>query len=156
MGKCANHILIVGSDPTLRDLIRDVLTEERKGDRIEVASTVGESLLRMERDPVDLLVFDESMSGEDGLWLIERTQALHMAVHAALITAADRDEVMERRRVRRTSFALFVKPFSMDALLRYIDHALAKRVSGTPETAQRKGACKGDHLFTLEFEPVLN
>lgn len=126
MGKRTKRILIVGDEPILRDLLRDILVEERMDARVEATGMAGELLqgklcLHTDRDPVDVLIVDGTMSGTDALTLIERAQAFHPEMHAILITAADRDEIEERGRHRSASFTLFTKPFSIDALLRHID-----------------------------------
>jgi len=116
----SKHILIVGSDSTLRDLLCEVVRQEVPGIEVHSARSVPEAVLTGRHRAPDVLVVDASLSGTDGIEIIERVQAVHPGTQAILITAADRDEMRERGRLRAASFALFSKPFSIDAFLQHV------------------------------------
>jgi DNA-binding response OmpR family regulator len=121
-----HHILIVDSNPRLRDLLREMLTEERADDKIETASSGREALVTMRRERADILIADWQMPDMDGMTLVELTKALYPNTHAILLTTADQDEVQERRHHRQISFTSFTKPFSIETFLGHIDQVLTQ------------------------------
>jgi len=64
------RILMVDDDPGIRDVVSDFLSKH--GYRVETAGDAREMDLVMERGPVDLIVLDVMMPGEDGLAVCRR------------------------------------------------------------------------------------
>jgi len=64
------RILIVDDDPGIRDVISEFLT--RHGYRVDEASDARAMDLALQRGPVDLIVLDVMMPGEDGLSVVRR------------------------------------------------------------------------------------
>lgn len=137
------RILIVDGDPLMRALLCDILKEERAHDQVEVVDSAQEALASMRHEPANILITDWQMPDMDGLTLIEAVQLLHPKTHAILMTAADQDEVKERRRNRPASFTSFTKPFSIEAFLAHVDQALTQTdqfgaAQGNSDTSDRR------------------
>jgi DNA-binding response OmpR family regulator len=149
------HILIVDDDPLMRNLMRDILIEERAGDQVETAASGWEALRMMNQGSVDILIADWQMPDMSGIRLIELAQALYPATHVVLVTPVDQREVQERRRGRKISFTSFTKPFSIDAFLAHIASLLTEKSGPTtePELARRRGLDEG--RANSRFSPVL-
>ena len=131
------RVLIIGSDRILINLLCDVIQSERSDVIVETKETMPERYPVARQEPSDLLIVDGSMSGQDGLELISRVQTRCPKTGAVLITAADREEIHERQQRTMASFALFTKPFSIDAFLSHLDRVLGKAnagVSGSSRT----------------------
>lgn len=120
------HILIVDKDRRMRDLIRDILAEERADSKVATASSALEALKMMNRQPVDILITGWQMPHMDGLALIETVQLFYPNTHAILTTTADQDEIKERSRDRAAAFRLFVKPFPIASFVEHVDQVLRR------------------------------
>lgn len=120
------RVLIIGSDQVLRDLLCDVIQSERGDVVVDSSKTVPERYLVEGQEPLDLLIVDGALSGQNGLDLISAVQARRPQASAILITAADREEIRERRQHTTASFTLFTKPFSIDSFLSHLDRVLGK------------------------------
>ena len=66
----AAHILMVDDDPGIRDVVSDFLG--RHGYAVSTAGDAREMEQALERDPVDLIVLDVMLPGEDGLAICRR------------------------------------------------------------------------------------
>jgi DNA-binding response OmpR family regulator len=111
----------------MRNLMRDILMEERTGDQIETADSGWEALRMMNQGATDVLIADWQMPDMSGIRLVELTQALYPGTHVVLVTPVDQREVQERRRGRKISFTSFTKPFSIDAFLAHIASLLPEK-----------------------------
>ncbi|MFN3522842.1 MAG: response regulator [Phenylobacterium sp.] len=67
------RILMVDDDPGIRDVVSDFLG--RHGYQVETAADAREMELALERGPVDLVVLDVMLPGEDGLAICRRMAA---------------------------------------------------------------------------------
>jgi DNA-binding NtrC family response regulator len=158
-GKVKYNILIANDDPRLRDLLCEMLSEERSDVKIKTADSGLEALTMLYNKPVAILIADWQMPDTDGLALIELAQAIQPQTHAILLTAADQDEVQERRHKRRVSFESFTKPFSIEAFLGHIDRVLAQ--TGLPAIAthnkdEKRGRRTNDRQPQSTLRPALN
>ncbi len=87
--KQADRILVVDDDARIRDLLRRYLTQE--GFEVIVAED-GKALTRiMMRDPIDLIVLDLMMPGEDGLSICRRLRAASDRTPIIMLTAKGED-----------------------------------------------------------------
>lgn len=157
--KVSHRILIVDDNPKLRDLVRDILLEERAGDRIVTASSASDALAVVHHEPADVLITDWQMPpGMDGLTLIETVQFLHPETQAILMTTADQDEVHERSFKRPASFTFFAKPFSIEAFLAHIDQLLTQRdiAAEMPLDAVQGDGDEGSHRSKPGLRPALS
>jgi two-component system, OmpR family, phosphate regulon response regulator OmpR len=87
--KPADRILVVDDDARIRDLLRRYLAQE--GFEVIVAED-GKALTRiMMRDPIDLIVLDLMMPGEDGLSICRRLRAAGDRTPIIMLTAKGED-----------------------------------------------------------------
>jgi two-component system, OmpR family, phosphate regulon response regulator OmpR len=87
--KQGDRILVVDDDARIRDLLRRYLTQE--GFEVIVAED-GKALTRiMMRDPIDLIVLDLMMPGEDGLSICRRLRAAGDRTPIIMLTAKGED-----------------------------------------------------------------
>ena len=87
--KQADRILVVDDDARIRDLLRRYLAQE--GFEVIVAED-GKALTRiMMRDPIDLIVLDLMMPGEDGLSICRRLRAAGDRTPIIMLTAKGED-----------------------------------------------------------------
>ena len=87
--KQADRILVVDDDARIRDLLRRYLAQE--GFEVIVAED-GKALTRiMMRDPIDLIILDLMMPGEDGLSICRRLRAAGDRTPSIMLTAKGED-----------------------------------------------------------------
>jgi two-component system, OmpR family, phosphate regulon response regulator OmpR len=87
--KQADRILVVDDDARIRDLLRRYLSQE--GFEVIVAED-GKALSRtMMRDPIDLIILDLMMPGEDGLSICRRLRAAGDRTPIIMLTAKGED-----------------------------------------------------------------
>jgi two-component system response regulator AdeR len=83
-----DHILIVDDDREIRQMLADYL--QKNGLRTSVAGDGREMRAALETTPVDLIVLDVMMPGDDGLVLCRNLRASkHRAIPVLMLTARD-------------------------------------------------------------------
>lgn len=80
----SQHILVVDDEAQIRELLSVYF--RRQGFEVTTAATSGESLQILARGPVDLVVLDIGLEGEDGLRLLEKIKANHPNVRVIMLT----------------------------------------------------------------------
>ncbi|MFZ4833686.1 response regulator [Rouxiella sp. Mn2063] len=81
-----DHILIVDDDRDIRDLIADYL--KKNGLRVTVAANGKQMRALLDTTPIDLVVLDVMMPGDDGLTLCrEMRSGKHKAIPVLMLTA---------------------------------------------------------------------
>ena len=85
-----DHIAIVDDDRAIRELLTEQL--ERQGFRVSAAASARELRALLAEMPVDLIVLDVMMPGEDGLSLLKFLRAgVHAATPVLMLTALGDD-----------------------------------------------------------------
>jgi len=84
-----DHLLIVDDDPGIRDLLAQYL--EKHGFRVSTASNGRQMRSLLATTPVDLIVLDLMLPGEDGLTLCRDLRGGATAVPILMLTARDED-----------------------------------------------------------------
>ena len=101
-------VLVVDDEPTIVDLVAEVLADE--GYRVRRAHDGAEALDLIDRDPPDALVTDVMMPRLDGVTLVgrlrERSLAIPVVLMSAVYAGADLPGV-----------AFLAKPFDLERLL---------------------------------------
>jgi two-component system OmpR family response regulator len=82
-------ILMVDDDPGIRDVVSDFLG--RHGYKVETAADAGEMERALERGPVDLIVLDVMLPGEDGLAICRRLTGSEVAPPIIMLSAMGED-----------------------------------------------------------------
>jgi PAS domain S-box-containing protein len=113
------RVLVVDDELDTREMIGALLMDESA--TVLLAGSVVEAVRLLEREPVDLLISDLAMPGEDGYALIARLRSLPRGseVPAIALTGHARAEV--RAEVMRAGFDLHLpKPVDPEELLRVV------------------------------------
>ena len=85
MSGAGARILMVDDDPGIRDVVSDFLG--RHGYKVETAADAAEMDRALERGPVDLIVLDIMMPGEDGLAVCRRLTGAEAAPPIIMLSA---------------------------------------------------------------------
>jgi CheY-like chemotaxis protein len=112
------RVLVVDDAPYVRQVVRDILTED--GAEVTTADSAEEALALLQWERPDVLLSDLAMPGKGGYWLIQQVRALPPGrggvTPAAALTAFTGPEHCAS--VLRAGFQLHVeKPVSLDALI---------------------------------------
>jgi two-component system, OmpR family, response regulator len=89
MAGAGARILMVDDDPGIRDVVSDFLG--RHGYQVETAADAAEMERVLERGPVDLIVLDVMLPGEDGLAVARRLTATEAAPPIIMLSAMGED-----------------------------------------------------------------
>lgn len=140
----AGRILVVDDDARLRDLLRQYLTQQ--GHEVWLAED-GRALDRVRaREPIDLIVLDLMLPGEDGLSICRRLRAV--SAHPPIIMLTARNEDIERIvGLEMGADDYLGKPFNPRELLARIQAILRRSAA-----AEAAGGCARD-LEPLRFGP---
>ncbi len=116
------RVLVVDDEPDARDIMATAL--EASGARVEVAASAHDAFEILERTPIDVLLSDIAMPGEDGFALIRKVRASATGkiarMPAAAVTAFTSPE--DRARALTAGFHVHLaKPFEPMELVRTVD-----------------------------------
>jgi len=141
-GAGATHIVVVDDEEDIRETVREYL--ELQGYRVTPAPH-GEALRRIvASEPVDLVVLDITMPGEDGLSL---TRFLREGPGPAILMLTAAGEAVDRIvGLEMGADDYMAKPFDLRELLARVRAILRRagadgRANGEPTTRVRFGAC---------------
>ena len=124
----AVRILVVDDDPDIHSLL-SASTKEMPWS-LDAAYDGVEALARLTQDgPYDLVLTDICMPRLDGLELLERIQQTSPSTPVVVMTAQNTPDNIVRA-IRDKAFSYFSKPFSPDAVVEMINHALDAPGSG--------------------------
>ena len=121
-------ILMVDDDLRMRELLQRYLTEQ--GFSIKTVSDSKEMTLSLESEPVDLLILDLMLPGEDGLAICRRLRAEGKTTPIIMLTARG-DEVDRIIGLEMGADDYLPKPFNPRELLARIN-AVLRRHEHTP------------------------
>jgi len=113
------QLLVVDDDPSVQDLIHDVLSGA--GYRVETAFDSNEAMERIAHKNYDGLVLDLVLPAEDGLALYDRILELNPYLQNRIIfISGEAREHQLRRVLRRTGAQVLKKPFNILDLIRVL------------------------------------
>ena len=116
-------ILIVDDEKHTRDGLRRLLENDYD---TYVAEDIRGAMDVMEREPIDVLITDLRLAGEDGMTLIDRALKLPHAPIAIMMTAyGSVDTAVEA--MKRGAYDFVTKPFNLDKVEMLIARALKTR-----------------------------
>jgi two-component system OmpR family response regulator len=119
------HILVVDDDPDIREVVHDYLSEE--GFRVSLAADGAAMQGVLDRGPVDLVILDVRLPGEDGLTLAAR---LRQDSRAGIIMLSRKDDLVDRVAGLEVGADDYVaKPFQLRELLARVRSVLRRRGS---------------------------
>lgn len=119
----AKKILMVDDDLRMRELLQRYLTEQ--GFSIKTVSDAKEMALSLESDPVDLVILDLMLPGEDGLAICRRFRGEGMTTPIIMLTARG-DEVDRIIGLEMGADDYLPKPFNPRELLARINAVLRR------------------------------
>ena len=122
MESVAPHVLALDDDPDIRKVLTQYLSEQDL--RITAVSSGREMLQVIENEPVDLLMIDLRLSGEDGLTLAR--QVRDSSSVPILILSGKADEADRVMGLELAADDYVTKPFSMRELLARIRAVLRR------------------------------
>ena len=128
------HILVIDDDPQIRGLLQEYLAEN--GLRVSVASTGKEMSEILAEEPIDLIILDLRLAGEDGM-TIARTLRDQSAIPIVMLTGI-RDEADRVMGLELGADDYLTKPFSPRELLARIRTVLRRQRTppGSGETSR--------------------
>ncbi len=138
------HILVVDDDREIRELLARFLAKH--GLRVTTAQD-GQQMARvLDGEPVDLVVLDLMMPGEDGLALTRRLRGQGSALPIIMLTAMgeDTDRIVG---LEMGADDYLAKPFNPRELLARIKAVLRRSDGGAPSAAPSGGVLAGGERF---------
>ena len=135
MSPSPKHLLVVDDDPKLRDLLRRYLSENQF--EVSLAQDAPSMNRLLQRQPVDLIVLDLMLPGEDGLSIVRRLRGAGERTPIIMLTAKG-DDIDRIVGLEMGADDYIAKPFNPRELLARI-HAVLRRqpppdVPGAPST----------------------
>jgi DNA-binding response OmpR family regulator len=145
------HILVVDDEPGIRKLLQQYLSQQ--GYRVSTAAN-GEAMLRALEDaeragdrPVDAVILDLVMPGEDGLSLMRRLRQAH---DVAIIILTLKSEATDRvEGLERGADDYVTKPFNLRELLARLKSVLRRVKAAGAEATSRTGPALAE---TVRFD----
>jgi DNA-binding response OmpR family regulator len=130
------HVVAVDDDASVRELISDYLTEN--GLRVSTAANGSELNQMMLAGPVDVVLLDVKLPGEDGFTLARN---LRQTSRVPIIMLTGQGHEVDRvLGLELGADDYLVKPFSPRELLARIKAVLRRYVAGDTESASRRDA----------------
>jgi DNA-binding response OmpR family regulator len=126
------HILVIDDDPQIRTLLQEYLAEN--GLRVSVASTGNQMSQILADEPIDLIVLDLRLAGEDGM-AITRSLRDESAIPIVMLTGV-RDEADRVMSLELGADDYLTKPFSPRELLARIRTVLRRTKTAAPGQAR--------------------
>jgi CheY-like chemotaxis protein len=119
-----SSILIADDEPSIRELLRDVL--EPFGVQVYLAGTGQEALIMIEEHHLDLAILDINMPKLDGLSLLRHLREVGNQIPVVIITAHD----ISTHQQRPVNVADYItKPFDPGRVLSTIERTLDHRAA---------------------------
>jgi DNA-binding response OmpR family regulator len=127
------HILVIDDDPQIRALLHEYLSEN--GLRVSAASTGRQMAQILADEPIDLIILDLRLAGEDGM-AIARSLRDQSAIPIVMLTGV-RDEADRVMGLELGADDYLTKPFSPRELLARIRTVLRRTKGAAPDSAKR-------------------
>jgi two-component system OmpR family response regulator len=129
------HVLVLDDEPMMRQMIVDFLSEYDF--RVTAVATGGQMAEVLSREPVDLLVLDLRLPGEDGMHI---AQQLRRESDLAIIVVTGRREEADRVMALELGADDYItKPFSPRELLARIRALLRRTQAKHPHSPTQQG-----------------
>jgi two-component system OmpR family response regulator len=126
------HILVIDDDPQIRGLLQEYLAENAL--RVSAAANGGEMSQILADEPIDLIILDLRLAGEDGMAII-RSLRDQSAIPIIMLTGV-RDEADRVMGLELGADDYLTKPFSPRELLARIRTVLRRTRNTAPAAAR--------------------
>lgn len=137
MENVAPHVLALDDDPEVRAMLMEYLGSHDL--RITAVATGGEMLSFLENEPIDVLLLDLRLPGEDGLALARRVRGISAV--PIIILSGRSDEADRVMALELAADDYVVKPFSPRELVARI-RAVLRRVQSAQPAGARDAAIR--------------
>jgi two-component system, OmpR family, response regulator len=141
------HILVVDDDPQIREMLEDYLTES--GLRATVVSSGKQMRQLLANEPIDLVLLDLRLAGEDGMALA-RALREQSAVPIVMLTGV-REEADRVMGLELGADDYLTKPFSPRELLARIRTVLRRTKAGTLQQHARQRGVRAYRFADFEL-----
>lgn len=141
MENVAPHVLALDDDPEVRAMLMEYLGSHDL--RITAVATGGEMLSFLENEPIDVLLLDLRLPGEDGLALARRVR--NLSAVPIIILSGRSDEADRVMALELAADDYVVKPFSPRELVARI-RAVLRRVHSAQPASARDAAIRAYRL----------
>lgn len=128
MHEQTGHLLVVDDEPELRALLKRYLTEQ--GYQVEAVADGSAMQRHLKKQPVDLVILDLMMPGDDGLTLARRLR--EQGDQAIIMLSARGDEVDKIVGLEVGADDYLAKPFNPRELLARVRAVLRRRQAAPP------------------------
>ena len=166
IGAATRHVLVVDDDGALRHAISAMLAQA--GYRTEQASDGPEALLKLQQQPVDLLLLDIGLPGMNGLDVLAQTRSQATPPRVVMMTADDTPETLLKS-FRGQAHRFIRKPFPPRRIVEVVNDVLEAHpdvslpievISACPEWVEIVAPCSlevGDRVreFVMQLDATL-
>jgi len=114
-------ILVVEDNPGIRELFRELLSQE--GYTVKLAQNGKEALLKVRKESFDLILTDVKMPQMSGIQLLEELQKIVPDTKVVIITATADSEIAVKA-MKLGAYDYITKPFYLDSILQKVKKAL--------------------------------
>ncbi|MFQ5835030.1 MAG: response regulator [bacterium] len=117
-------ILVVDDDLGIRELLRELLSEE--GYPVKMAQNGKEALLKARKESFDLVLTDLRMPEMDGVQLLKELRKITPDIRVIVMTATDDLETAVKMK-KFGACDYITKPFHLDKVLQKVRRALGRK-----------------------------
>jgi two-component system, NtrC family, response regulator AtoC len=118
-------ILVADDEPSIRELLRDIL--ESEGAKVRLVASGSEALAAIdESEELDLAILDVRMPPPDGLAVLQELRTKGSTIPVLIITAQD-SSTMTIDAMQRGAYDYLAKPFDTDEIVLTVQRALEHR-----------------------------
>lgn len=114
-------ILVVEDDPGVRELFREILSQEEYA--VKVAQDGKEALLKVWKESFDLILTDVKMPRMNGIQLLKELQKIVPDTKVLIITGTADSEIAVKA-MEFGAYDYISKPFYLDSILQKVKKAL--------------------------------
>lgn len=153
MNKAMTHVLVIDDDPDFTRLVAWMLNKREY--KTEVARTFEDARQKLAQVPVDVILLDRHLTGEDGLTLI-RTLAKESPTTPVILVTADSSVEVAIRAIRCGAFDFLPKPMDEGRLLASVTKAAEyRRLLDTVEQLQGSMAESDSYEDIIGAQPQM-
>lgn len=119
------RILLIEDEKSIRNVLRNILTEENDSYIVDDAENGKEGLKLIEQETYDLVMCDIKMPGMDGIEVLEKIKATKPEITVVMISGhGDLDTAVET--IKKGAYDYISKPPDLNRLLQTVRNALDK------------------------------
>ncbi len=138
------RILVVDDEPSIRNVLSDILTDE--GHETVLSESAEEGMILYGRERFDLIFLDVWLPGMDGLGFLERLNDARTSPPVIVISGHGNVETAVRA-TRLGAYDFLEKPLSLDRVILTVNHALSDRRLREEVRTLKKHLAVEEHLI---------